>query len=76
MFDLMIIAAMAKARQHEVLEEAKRDRWLQNARATRLGLRGRLLKGLGDLLISTGQKLQERCTPVAPQGSRAYSSGP
>ena len=71
MFDLMVIAEITKAHQHDLLKEAEDDRLLQKVRASRIGLRERVLVGIGDALISAGQKLQGRHMPVMSPGSEA-----
>ena len=64
MFDLMVIAEVTRAHQHDVLKEAEEDRLMQKVRTSRIGLRERVLIGIGDALISAGQKLQGRHMPV------------
>lgn len=71
MFDLMVIAEVTKAHQHDVLKEAEDDRLVQKVRASRIGLRERVLAGIGGALISAGQKLQERHMPVMSRGPEA-----
>jgi len=74
MFEHMAIAAMVKARQHDMLQEAECNRIVRQARATGIGFRKRALARIGGLLISVGEMLQERYAPVIPQGSGAYQS--
>lgn len=74
MYERLIITAVGKARQEAILREAECDRLLQESGVTRSGVQERLLTNLGNLLISTGEKLQDRYPPVASHGSNAYQS--
>ncbi len=74
MFELMVIAEVTNARQHDILKEAECDRLMQTGEATKFRFRERLLVGVGDALISAGKKLRGRYVPVMPQGSGAYQS--
>ena len=64
MFDLMVVAEVTRAHQHDILKEAEDDRLMQKVRASRIGLRERVLIGIGNALISAGHKLQGRHMPA------------
>ena len=55
--------AYAKARQRDLLKEAEQRRLVRQARAGQPGLTDRFVKGLGDLLIEAGERLQEQHAP-------------
>jgi len=71
---LQLMMEIAKTRQSELLQEAARARLLRQARATRHSLPDRTLAGMGDLLISFGQRLQEQYAPAMSHGPKACPS--
>ena len=71
---LQLMMEIAKTRQNELLQEAARERLLRQARATRHNLLDRALAGIGDLLISLGQELQEQVAPAMAHSPKACPS--
>ena len=74
MFNPMMLS-IAKERQKELLEEAKKYRMLKAARAARPRLQERLCVRVGDFLISAGLRLKERYKPEMRPDLEAYQSG-
>jgi hypothetical protein len=58
---------VAKDRMSDLLAEAERTRLVRQARANRPNRFDAVLAGVGDLLITAGERLQARRLPVAPQ---------
>jgi hypothetical protein len=62
----VFLVAAGKARRDEFMHEAERDRLRQKVKVTRSWLLARVLTGIGALLISIGEKLQD---PAFRQGN-------
>ena len=75
MFHLVMLAAIAKEHQHNMLEEAKKYRMLKAARAARPRLQEYFFVRIGDFLISVGLRLKGRYEPAMCSGPEAYRSG-
>ena len=58
---------VATDRMNELLEEAERNRLIRQANANRPNPLDSVLAGVGDLLVSVGERLQARRVQVAPQ---------
>lgn len=71
---IQLMAAKARERQSDLLREEERGRPVRKAGSARHDLMDRVLTGIGDVLVSAGEKLRERHMPVMPQGSEAYQS--
>jgi hypothetical protein len=59
-----LMAAMERERRRDLLREAERWRLVRKAKSTRHDFLDRVLTGIGDVLISAGEKLQGRYPPA------------
>ena len=73
--NFLMMQAIDKARRNEWLQAAERDQQSRMAQRAASGRLDRVLAGLGDLLISAGEKLRARREPAMPRRSEAYRSG-
>jgi hypothetical protein len=71
---IQLMAAKARERQSDLLREEERGRPVRKVGSAGYDLMDRVLTAVGDVLVSTGEKLRERRMPVMPQGSEAYQS--
>jgi hypothetical protein len=64
LFDVWIVYRLGQERMKDTMREVEQDRLIRLANSARPGLPDRVLASVGGLLISAGQKLQEREMPV------------
>jgi hypothetical protein len=64
LFDSWIIYRLGQERMKDTTREIEQDRLVRLANSARPGLPDRVLASIGGVLISAGQKLQGRETPV------------
>ena len=64
LFNSWTIYRMGQERMKDTMREVEQDRLIRLANSARPGLPDRVLASIGGALISAGQKLQGRETPV------------
>ena len=71
---IQLMAEKAREQQSDLLRDEERGRPVRKAGSARHDLMDRVLTTVGDVLVSTGEKLRAWRMPVTPQGSEAHQS--